>query len=242
MSTSESISIDPVDAPRPEMPEMRSHGPMRPWWRLARALARTIFILAFKGRVIGAANVPREGAVLLVSTHQSFFDPVLASLAFDRECNFMARESLFNNSVLRRLICSLNAFPVRRNSADLRAIKETLRRLKKGAMVLVFPEGTRTTTGRIGSLQPGVAAIARQAKVTVVPTLIEGAFNVWPRDAKWPRLSRIVVRYAPAISPVQVAAMSKEELIQRIDRTLRDMQEQVRSVYPFQPFRDGREE
>lgn len=215
---------------------MRRNDPMRLWWRFWRITARGIYTAAFQGRVLGAANVPRKGGALLVSSHQSFFDPVLASLAFDRECNFMARENLFHNRWFARFIGSLNAFPVRRNTADMRAVKETLRRLKKGRMVLVFPEGTRTYDGRIGTLQPGAAAIAKQAKVTVVPTLIEGAYNVWPRHARFPCPARIIVKYAPPITPDVVAAMSKNALIERIDRTLREMQEEVRRIYPLPPL------
>jgi len=209
---------------------------MRLWWRFWRITARWIHTLAFQGRVLDVRNVPRKGGVLLVSTHQSFFDPVLASLAFDRECNFMAREDLFRNRWFASFIGSLNAFPVRRNSADMRAIKETLRRLKCGRIVLVFPEGTRTSDGRIGELQPGVAAIAKQAKVTIVPTLIEGAYNVLPRYARLPRQARIVVKYAPPIGRDEVAAMTKQALMARIDRTLRRMQAEVRGIYRFPPW------
>ena len=222
--------------PRPPVPAMRRNDPMRLWWRFWRITARSIYTVAFKGRVLDVKNVPRKGGVLLVSTHQSFFDPVLASLVFDRECNFMARENLFHNRWFGWFIGSLNAFPVRRNSADMRAIKETLRRLKSGRIVLVFPEGTRTPDGRIGELQSGVAAIAKQAKVTIVPTLIEGAYNVWPRHMRLPRTARIVVKYAPPIGPDEAAAMTKDALMTRIDRTLREMQAEVRRIYHFPPW------
>lgn len=224
------------ERPRPPMPSAGGHDEMRLWWRAWRIIARSIFTVAFHGRALGVKNVPREGGVLLVSTHQCFFDPVLASLAFDRECNFMARESLFYNRPFASLIGSLNAFPVRRNTADLRAIKETLRRLKSGQMVLVFPEGTRTADGRIGELQPGAAAIAKQAKATVVPTVIEGAYNVWPRQAWVPRPAKVIVRYAPPIHPEECAAMNKAELTDRIERTLRQMQAEVRRIYRFPPL------
>lgn len=221
---------------RPPIPELTPSDAMRPRWRFWRVVARTLFFGFFRGRVLGVRNVPRSGPVLLVSTHQSVMDPVLASLAFDRECNFMARESLFEHKFFARLIGGLNAFPVRRNTADMRAIKETLRRLKSGRMILIFPEGTRTIDGRIGELQPGVAAIAKQARATVVPTLIEGAFDAWPRDAKLPRSSKIVVRYDRPITPEQAAEMSKSELLELIDRRLREMQAEVRPIYGFPPL------
>ncbi len=230
---------DKTPSKRAEMPPHRASDRMRPWWRFMRAFSRSIYLLAFQGRVLGRENVPREGGVLLVSNHQSFLDPALVSLAFDRECSYMARDSLFVIPVLRELIVSLNAFPVRRNTADLGAIKETLRRLKMGQMVLVFPEGTRTADGRIGELQPGVAAVAKQAKVTVIPTVIEGAVNVWPRHRPLPLPAKVIVRYAPPITPAEVAAMSKEELLDRLDRTLRQVQAEIRRIYHWPTLPDG---
>jgi len=223
---------------RVEMPPARRSDRMRLYWWCWRCFTRGLFTVAFQGRVLGARNVPREGGVLLVSNHQSFFAPFLASLAFDRECNYMARETLFLVPLLTPLIRSLNAFPVRRNTADLRAIKETLRRLKMGQMVLVFPEGTRSPDGRIGPMQPGVAAVAKQAKVSVVPMLIEGAYDVWPRHAVMPRPAKVVIKYAPAITPEEVQAASKEALLERIDRTIRRMQVEVRRVYGWHPLPD----
>ena len=81
----------------------------------------------------------------------------------------MARESLFRFAPFRWLIRSLNAFPVRRGTADLAAVKEALRRLKAGNVVLVFPEGTRTRDGSIGPMHGGPAAIAARAGVPMVP-------------------------------------------------------------------------
>jgi 1-acyl-sn-glycerol-3-phosphate acyltransferase len=221
-----------------EMPSARPSDRMRLWWHFWRIFTRCLYTVTFHGRVLGRKNIPREGGVLLVSNHQSFLDPFLASLAFDRECNYMARDSLFVVPGLKQLIRSLNAFPVRRGTADLRAIKEALRRLKMGQMVLVFPEGTRTSDGRIGDLQPGVAAVAKQARVAVVPMLIEGAFDVWPRHALFPLPAKVVIRYAPAITREEVAALSKGQLLERIDRTLRQMQAEVRRIYHWPPVRE----
>src|SRR5262245_28199568 len=108
---------------------------MRPWYRFCRWLCHGVFLVFFRGRVYGRDNVPLEGGVLLACNHQSYLDPVLATLALPRECHYMARDTLFRNPQFRRMIESLNAFPVKRGTADIGAIKETLRRLKNGALV-----------------------------------------------------------------------------------------------------------
>lgn len=173
---------------------------MRLGYRVSRVLCWVWFIAMMRGRVFGAHHLPRRGGALLVSNHQSFLDPVLATLALPREGNYMARDTLFANPRFRALIEYYNAYPVKRNTADLGAIKETLRRLKDGKVVLAFPEGTRTETGEVGPFHGGVVLLARKARVPVVPTIILGAFEAWPRDARIPRAHPIIVAHDAPIS------------------------------------------
>ncbi len=186
---------------------------MRPWYRLCRYFCQLFFLSFCRGRSFGVRNVPLQGGVLLVCNHQSFLDPVLATLALPRECHYMARDSLFHKPRFKRLIESLNAFPVKRGTADISAIKETLKRLKAGGLVTVFPEGTRTSDGSIQEMQPGVVLVARKAGVPIVPTMIDGAFQAWPRTAKLPRPGRIIVAYGEPISAQQLATLDESECI-----------------------------
>jgi 1-acyl-sn-glycerol-3-phosphate acyltransferase len=174
---------------------------MRPAYRLLRYLSHLVFVGLFRGRAFGVANVPRTGGVLIVCNHQSFLDPVLATHPLPRECNYMARDTLFQVPWLGPLIAFLNAFPVKRDTADLGAIKETLRRLKAGKVVLTFPEGTRTLDGRVGEMRAGVVLLARKARVPIVPTVILGAYRAWPRTAKLPRPHPVVVAFGPPLCP-----------------------------------------
>lgn len=112
---------------------------MRPWYRFCRLFCHLGFRYFLGGRALHCERVPVTGGVLLICNHQSFADPVLATVELPRECHFMARDSLFRGP-LKKLIESLNAFPVKRATADIGAIKETLRRLKQGGLITVFPE------------------------------------------------------------------------------------------------------
>lgn len=186
---------------------------MRLWYRFCRTWCQAAYLGFFRGRVFGTQNVPRTGGVLLVCNHQSFLDPVLATLALPRECHYMARDSLFHNPYFRRLIESLNAFPIKRGTADMRAIKETLRRLKNDQLVATFPEATRTHDGSIAAMQPGVILLARKARVPIVPTLIWGAFEAWPRHAKLPHSHPVLVAYDRPIWPEEMAGVSDEACV-----------------------------
>lgn len=205
---------------------------MRLYYRFCRFLCQCFCVLYFKARVFGLRHVPESGGVLLVCNHQSFMDPVLATMALHREGNYMARDTLFHNRFFSRLIKSVNAFAVRRGEADVGAIKESLRRLKQGRVILVFPEGTRTPDGRIGPMLPGVAAIAKKARVPVVPTLIDGVFQTWPRHRKLPSPGNVIIEYGPAMWPEEFASLTAEELTEKIRNHLLAMQHRWHSRVP----------
>lgn len=194
--------------------EVRLHAPVRLWYRMCRVLCRVWFALFFRGRVFGRDHVPPFGGALIVANHQSFLDPVLATLALDRECHFMARDTLFRNPLFRRLIESLNAFPVKRGTADISAIKETLRRLRQKQVVVTFPEGTRTRDGTIGPMLSGVVVVARKAGVPIVPAVILGAFEAWPRHSPLPGPSPVVIAYGEPVPAAQLEGMSDDAAIE----------------------------
>jgi len=197
---------------------------MRPGYRFCRFLCQVFCGLYLKTRVFGLPNVPRHGGVLLVANHQSFMDPVLSTMALHREGDFMARDSLFGNPHFKNLIEYLNAFPIRRNTADLGAIKEALRRLKSGRLLVLFPEGTRTEDGRIHPFLPGMGAIARKARVPIVPTLIDGMYQAWPKGQRFPSPADVIIEYGQAIQPHAYADLSIEDLMALIRDRLVTMQ------------------
>lgn len=163
-------------------------------------LSRIALGLGFGYRYFGTTRVPRAGGVLLASNHQSNFDPVVVGIALDRPIHFMARDTLFSIPGFGSLIRALNAFPVRRATADLEAMREALRRLRSGDPVLLFPEGTRTKNGEIGPVHAGVVLLAARAGVPIVPVVIDGAFEAWPRHRPLPRRHPIRVLFGDPIA------------------------------------------
>jgi len=193
---------------------------MRFSYRIIRYAAQILFTLYFRGRVFGLRNVPPTGGVMLACNHQSYCDPVSVTLAIHREGNYMARDTLFMNPRFKRLIEFLNAFPVKRGAADVGAVKEILRRLKNGKVVVVFPEATRTRDGEIGPINANSLLIAKKARAAIVPTVIDGAFESWPREAKFPRPARMYITYCRAITAGQVATWPIEEIAAAVTQRL----------------------
>ncbi len=210
---------------------------MRLWYRFGRIWCRLYFNCLHFGRVYNRQFVPQDGPIILVSNHQSFFDPVLVGYGLDREIDYMARDSLFKNPIFKKLIISLNAFPVRRGEADIAAIKETLRRLKNNRAVLMFPEATRTADGKIREFKPGLALLAKKARVPIIPVVIEGAYDAWPRTSPAPKpFHPIHVSFSKPFSPEEIKNYSPEDLVRKIHSQMIKLQNQMRIRMGKKPY------
>jgi len=193
----------------------------RVWYDSLRIICRLFFLAVYRIRCEGREHLPRDGGALVLSNHQSHFDPVLVGLGCDRRMNYLARQTLFRFPPFRWLIYSLDAIPIDREGLGLNGLKETLRRIKRGEMVLMFPEGTRTPDGEVHPLKPGFSALARRLDVPLVPVAVEGAFDAWPRTSAFPRGGRIRVEYGEPIMPEEIRRFEERELVAEVERRIR---------------------
>lgn len=190
-------------------------------YELVSVVSRLIAVVVFRIRVAGREKIPASGGGLVCANHQSFFDPVLVGLVFNQRLNYLARATLFRFWLFRWLIQSLDAIPIERDGMGLGGLKETLRRLKAGEYVLIFPEGTRTADGEVAALKPGFCAVARRAKVPLIPLAFDGAFQAWPRSAKLPRPARVGVQVGDPITPDVVESLTDAELVAELEARIR---------------------
>lgn len=217
MSASDTPTSEATPALRPSQPSLIYY--------LGRGICRHWTTQHFNLKVFGAHYIPRKGGVLIVSNHQSYLDPVLLACKIVRPVNFMAKSELFENRYFGWLITKLNAFPVRQGEGDVGAVRETIRRLQEGQVLNVFPEGTRSPDGELQPMQTGVGLIVRRAGVPVVPAVIDGSFNAWPRGRKMWRKRNVRVMFGPAMD---LREFKGKEIVDRIDQTLRGMFEELR--------------
>ena len=174
-------------------------------WRLLQALIRFGGRLFWRIRVTGVENVPTSGGVLLAANHQSYLDPPLIGPHLRGEMHFMARRTLFKNPLFGALIGRCNAFAIERDTADVKGVKNAIDRLQRGKILLVFPEGTRTRDGTVGRMKAGIGILAERAAVPIVPVLIEGAYEVWPKGALIPRLGKSRLVFGKPMRPEMIA-------------------------------------
>lgn len=196
---------------------------------LFRVAARLATVLLFRMRCKGRGHIPETGPALVCSNHQSMLDPPLVGLAFDRRLNYLARQSLFKSRLFGAFIKFLDAIPIDRDGSGLAGLKETLRRLKRGELVLIFPEGTRTRSGEVSPLKPGFVSVARRSRTPLLPVALDGAFHALPPGAVLPRPVVVHLVIGEAITPEQAAKLDDEALVAELEARIRRCHAEARA-------------
>jgi len=146
-----------------------------PFYRFAWCVCRLFLRTVRRMTVREAVPVASAGGLIVVANHTSYWDPVILGCALRRQVFFMAKEELFRIPGLGHVIRWLGAFPVRRGAADRAAYRTALTLLRQGRAVGIFPEGTRSHTGRLLPPQSGAAVLALRTGVPVLPVYIRGS-------------------------------------------------------------------
>lgn len=142
--------------------------------RIVVAIVRPIAFVLFPYKMIGKENIPQtDGPMIVCCNHISMIDPVYMLLAFRRPIFFMAKDELFKNPVLAFIFKHLfGVFPVNRGHGDTGAVATSLSILENGQLLGIFPEGTRSKTGKLGPAKSGTVLIAAKAQVPIYPCAI----------------------------------------------------------------------
>ena len=160
-----------------------------------------VYRLLFRGRTGGNANVPLEGAVVVVANHGSHLDPPLLGHALGRPVAFMAKAELFRVPLLGPIIRACGAYPVARGASDREAIRTATDRLEEGWAIGVFIDGTRQADGRVNDPQPGAALLAARAGVPLLPVAIINSHRALGTGSKRARLVPIHIRIGTLVPP-----------------------------------------
>ncbi|MCX7625324.1 MAG: 1-acyl-sn-glycerol-3-phosphate acyltransferase [Candidatus Sumerlaeaceae bacterium] len=165
-------------------------------WEITRIVFIAYYRLFHCLRYRGQQNLPQRGPAIIAPNHVSYYDATVIPSGIPYRMRFMAMEPLFRVPILGWFISLYGAFPVKLKSPDKSAISETLKVLKNNEVVLIFPEGGRSPTGKLCPFEQGAARLALATGAMVVPVSIVGAYEAWPRHHLLPRWFRpIVVTY-----------------------------------------------
>ncbi len=147
------------------------------FYDFAKSVVYGIFKPLYRVKTSGKENIPKEGGVLLCSNHINNLDPIIVGMMAPRPVSFMAKEELFSVPVLGKMVPHLNAFPVKRGMSDREALRKGLSILKEGKVLGLFPEGTRSKTGELGSGMAGAGFFALRTDAQIVPCAVIGPYK-----------------------------------------------------------------
>jgi 1-acyl-sn-glycerol-3-phosphate acyltransferase len=165
---------------------------MTPIYRAGHFLCAVAAKSGFGLQVVGRENLIKGGPAILASNHASYLDPPLVGVSCPNDIYYLTRKSLIELPVLGWLLKQLNTIPIDRERGDLAAVKAVLRLLKAGKQVIVFPEGTRSSDGKLQPARAGIGLIIAKSLAPVVPIRIFGSFDALPRSGHL-RFTRITV-------------------------------------------------
>lgn len=186
------------------------------FYKFATLLIRLVLRINGGLYVKGKDNTLVKGGVILASNHISYLDPPLIAAVLPRRATFMARKGLFNIPLLGWFI-SHYAFPVDREKPLPSTMKEAVRRLKNGELIVMFPEGRRSETGELLPAKPGIGMIVSLSKAAVVPAFISGTNKALPVGAKWLRRAKISIIFG---SPVDFSIIEEGDLYKDISQKI----------------------
>ncbi len=195
---------------------------------MVRWFFRILFTLIYRIRVYGLENYPDHDGLLVCINHQSYLDPLIAGVICPRPVNYLGRKTLFRFPLLGWFLTWNDSIAIDREATGIGGMKETLRRIKRGESVVIYPEGTRTKDGEFHKLMPGFCAVAKRTKATLMPIGIDGAFQAYPADQVLPRFGRIHVVMGKPIPFDEYASLTDQETTDLLESQIRECFEQAR--------------
>ncbi len=201
-----------------------------PWYQwLFYVACRWGFRAVFTGlgglKVRGLEHVPLRGPVILAPNHRSLIDPWLMCAACPNPLRSLAADDLFAIPWLGWFLRAMGAFPLRRGQADPEALQESLSLLKRGATLMIFPEGKISPQGDPQPWLPGVAWISLRSGVPVIPVRISGSREVLPLGRYRPRRGVMEVHFLPPQLP---PVMERRQLRQQVEAWRRRLESSIR--------------
>ncbi len=151
---------------------------MNLYFRSCRFLVKVIAKVFLGWKHSGSENIPSSGGAVIASNHISYFDPPIVGSGTKREVYFLAKKELFGKWYSPLLISNLNTIPVRRGRFDRASYLKAIEIAKRGEILVLFPEGTRSKDGKLKAGKTGAAKVSIEAGVPVIPACIRNSNRI----------------------------------------------------------------
>ena len=201
------------------------------FYRVGYWLLLAFFVLFYRARFFGTHNIPNSGGLLIIANHQSLLDPPLVGVGIRRRnMAAIAREGLFKHFPLGFLLRAVGCIPIKEDQGDAGAVRTAIEQLKRGRVVVIFPEGSRSTDGSMSEFKRGVWLLMSRSGVPVLPAAVEGCFHAWPRQRTFPHLfgQRVAVLYGAPIPFADLKALGSEQGLARLASDVETLRHELR--------------
>lgn len=197
---------------------------------VARPSCGLFMKLLYRIRFDGYEQIPRRGPLIIVSNHQSHYDPILVGLLIrHRPFRPMARLTLYRSKLLAAVMRAFRTIAIDQTKGDRAAIKAAINVVNEGDALIIFPEGSRTFDGATQPFKRGLLVVLKKTTAPILPVAVEGAFDIWPRIRGRPRLyGRLAVRAGTLISHEEIMQRDPEDLIELLRRRIESMRIDLR--------------
>ncbi|MHC4291775.1 MAG: lysophospholipid acyltransferase family protein [Planctomycetota bacterium] len=208
----------------------------RIWHEFGRFISVGIVWLMYRVKVYGKENIPQDGAVLILSNHQSFLDIMLCQGWLRRPFYYVPRDTLFVG-FWGWMIDSFYTIPINQEQVGIKSMRAIIDILKRGHIVCLYPEGGRTLDGKIDETKPGFSLLVRRSGAVMLPMVIDGIFERWPRGQKYPKFGgRVGVMYGKPIPADHIKEIGEEKFIAEFNKTLHKMHNDLRQKMGKKPL------
>lgn len=192
------------------------------YYILKYAVLGPLLRLLFRPRIEGLEHIPEDGAAIVAGNHLSFSDHFLMPVVLSRRITFLAKQEYFTGPGIKgRLTAaffrSIGQIPVDRSGreAGRAAVREGLGVLGRGELLGIYPEGTRSHDGRLYKGKVGVAVMAIQGRVPVVPCAMVGTFEIQPPGQRMPKIRRVTIRFGKPLDFGRYEGLENEKVALR---------------------------
>ncbi|PMC82668.1 lysophospholipid acyltransferase family protein [Anaerococcus hydrogenalis] len=147
------------------------------FYRFIYFLIRLIVTPIYRIKVHGIENIPKDQKYIICANHKSLLDPVFVALAVNRQVHFIAKKELFEIPILKSILKKLKALPAQRDGKDLSVLRDSIKLIKEGKILGIFPEGTRVKEIKRENIKDGAGYIALKSKTDILTIEIISSYK-----------------------------------------------------------------
>ena len=210
------------DPPRPLL--------QRVFYRSIQWFTLGVFKIVFRYKYAHVDRLPMTGGALICPNHFSHLDPMAIGCIARRRVNFLAKKALWSSWAFGKILDALECIPIDREATGIGGMKLTLKRLKKGESVVLFPEGERSFDGNLLPLMTGFTALVKRVKVPIIPVGIYGTHEAWARGVSTPKPHKIRLVVGRPIPFCDMESMSEEEMADYVGKKIAACYEEARAL------------